>query len=200
MNTKKIVWCVLAAVIGGCLPTSVHRLYTDKDIVFDSNLIGLWSDKPDANNLETWEFRAVSEPNAYEMIYTGKDGDSEKYGSAAFITHLVKLDDKLFLDVFPRDPNMQSNIYGRLHFVPVHSFIKIEQIQPTLQMRLMDHDKLKQLLKEKSDVLKHEIGEDERLVLTASTEQLQAFMRQYADVNDGIFDSPCNLRRLPQER
>jgi hypothetical protein len=192
MNTKKMFLYGLALIIGGCLPTSVHRLYTDEDVVFDPNLIGVWSEKPDANDSPIWEFYAAAEPNTYEMFYTEKEGDS-----AQFFAHLVKLDDMLFLDVYPAEPNTRLNWYGRVHFVPVHSFIKIEQIRPTLQMRMMNLDKLNQLLKAEPNLLKHELAEDERIVLTASTEELQNFMREYADAN-GIFGNANNLFHMPE--
>jgi hypothetical protein len=193
MKTKKALLYALA-LIGGCLPTSIHRLYTDKDVVFDPNLIGAWCEMPDANDSPVWEFLASGDPNAYEMFYTEKEGDSAK-----FLAHLVKLDDKLFLDVFPTEPNTQMNCYGILHYIPVHTFIKIEQIRPTLQMRMMNPDKLKELLESNPDLLSYEIADDERLVLSAPTEELQAFMRDYADAN-GIFGDASTMFPMQDEQ
>ncbi len=182
MGTKKAVFYLLAVMLGGCVLSSLHPLYTDEELIFEEKLIGKWSGE---NNL--WEFRA-GEPNTYQMrIFDGQEG--------RFVAHLVKLGDMLFLDIFPDSETLgEPQAFYGFHLLPTHTFMKVEQIEPKLQLRAMDYDKVSEILKEDPNLLKHEVVED-RIVLTASTEQLQKFIVEYAG-EDGVFaDEATELTR-----
>ena len=62
-----IVLCGLV----GCLPTSINPLYTDKDLVFDPALVGVWRDKDDPKG--TWTFEKAGE-KSYKFVYAESDG------------------------------------------------------------------------------------------------------------------------------
>lgn len=182
MKTKKFLFYLLAALLGGCIPVmSLHPLYTEEDVVFEANLIGTWVDDPDKPNT-TWEFiRTGTEEKTYKLVYSDNDG---KKGS--FVVHMVKLENRLFLDVFPDQfPSEQQDwekmklAYNYFFFEPAHTFIKIDYIEPKLKMRRMVEDDMKELLKEDPNVIKHELVED-KIILTASTKELQAFVLKYA--------------------
>jgi hypothetical protein len=90
---------MLPLLLGGCVPIlSLHPLYTKEDVVLEKKLPGTWVD--DANSPETtWEFTRIDEPeNAYRLIFTDEEG---KKGS--FVAHLLKLEGKLFLDIYPSE-------------------------------------------------------------------------------------------------
>jgi hypothetical protein len=187
MNRKRFLLFLIPIALAGCIP-SLHPLYTDKDVVYDPRLIGVWSD-PNKPDIGTWEFRPA-EPNNYKLIYTDKD---KAVGS--FWVHLVKIDGMLFLDLFPIDPNLSQNGFYQLHLLPAHTFMKIEQIEPTLKMRFMEGD----ILEKKPELLKHEVLEDngnKKLVLTASTRELQEFMRKHSGDKD-VFGEPSDMKRMP---
>ena len=194
MKTKKLLFYLLAALLGGCIPVmSLHPLYNKEDVVFEKNLLGIWVDD---SNETTWEFKRVVDesdstykfkrPNesekAYELVfYNNEDGIK-----GSFFAHLVKLENRLFLDVYPSqlpcakpDPN-EDWVYNIFFLVPVHTFIKIESIEPQLKMRLTDDDEMEKLLKEDPNAVKYELADD-KLILTASTKELQAFVLKYAD-------------------
>jgi len=182
VNTKKLLFYLLAALLGGCIPVmSLHPLYTEEDVVFEANLIGTWMDDPD-NPKTTWEFsRAVAKEKAYKLVYSDEEGKK-----GAFVVHLVKLKNRLFLDVFPDQfPSEQQDwenmkwAYNFFFFEPAHTFIKIDSIEPQLKMRRTICDDMKELLKEDPNVVKHELVED-KIILTASTKELQAFVLKYA--------------------
>lgn len=181
MGTKKAAFYLLAVMLGGCVLSSLHPLYTDEELIFEEKLIGKWSDE---HNI--WEFRA-GEPNTYQMrVFDGKEG--------RFVAHLVKLEDMLFLDIFPDEPCLeQDNDFYKLHILPTHTFMKVDQIGPKLQLRAMDYDKVSKMLQEDPNLLKHEVIED-RIVLTASTEQLQEFIVEYAN-EEGVFADATELTR-----
>jgi hypothetical protein len=186
MNPKQFLFFVIAITVAGCVP-SLHPLYTDKDVVYDPKLIGVWSD-PNSKDTGTWEFRAA-EPNNYKMIYTDKDKAAGTFG-----VYLVRIDEMLFLDLFPIDPNLPQNGFYQLHLIPAHTFMKVDQIEPTLKLRFMDSD----IFEKKPDLLKHEVLDHEgskKLVLTASTKELQEFMRKHANDKD-VFGEPSNMKRV----
>ena len=182
MKIKKFLFYLLAALLGGCVPVmSLHSLYTEEDVVFKENLVGTWVDDPDSPKT-TWEFsRAGAKEKAYKLVYSDDEG---KKGS--FVVYLVKLENRLFLDVLPSQfPSEQQDwekmkwAYNFFFFVSAHTFIKIDSIEPQLKMRWTINDEMKKLFKEEPNATKHELVEDE-IILTASTKELQAFVLKYA--------------------
>jgi len=198
MKTKKFLFYLLAVLLGGCVPVmSLHPLYTEKDVVFEEKLLGTWVD--DSNDT-TWEFKRFVDANnaldftqpekpekTYRLLFSNNEGSTK----GSFFAHLVKLETRLFLDVFPSqlpyvpqdpdDPN-EGWVYNTPFLVPVHTFIKVDSIEPQLKMHLTDDDEMEKLLKEDPNAVKHEVIGD-RFILTASTKELQAFVLKYADDN-----------------
>jgi len=207
MKTKKVicyVFYVLSALLCGCVPImSLHPLYTDEDLIFEENLLGTWVD--DSNNPETvWEFKRLDKldkkyEKAYTLIFSDKDG---KKGS--FVVHLAKLNNRIFLDGYPserpwelKDPNKIEWPYNYLFFIPAHSFMAIDSIEPQLKMRWATDETIKKLLTKNPDAIQHQFIED-RVVLTAPTKQLQSFILKYMDDNK-IFPAQVLLTRTKTE-
>ncbi|MHC4336484.1 MAG: hypothetical protein ACYSTG_00840 [Planctomycetota bacterium] len=182
MRTKELAFFVLAITLSGCFIQSLYPLYTDKEVVFEKKLIGKWSENGDY----ILEFKK-GEGKTYKMrVFDGKDG--------RFEAHLVKLKDMMFLDLYP-DGETTEGMQGlyKMHLLPVHTFMKVDEIDPNLQLRALDYEKVSEMLKEDPNLLKHEVLED-HLVLTAPTKQLQEFMVKYASV-EGVFGDVTNLIR-----
>jgi len=183
MKVKKILFYLLAVLLGGCVPVlSLHSLYTKEDVVFEEKLVGSWVDDPNSPE-NTWEFERIDEPrNAYKLVFSDNKG---KKGS--FVAHLVKLQNRLFLDVYPgelpweqEDPNEVKWLYNSFFLIPAHTFMRIDSIEPQLKMRLTNCEKMVELLEQDPNAVKHTLVED-KLILTASTKELQAFVLKYAD-------------------
>ncbi|MFH1881634.1 MAG: hypothetical protein ABIL62_02830 [Planctomycetota bacterium] len=201
MKVKKILFYLLAVLLGGCLPVmSLHSLYTKENVVFEEKLLGIWVDDPNSPE-SIWEFKRIDEPkNAYKLIFSD---DKDQKGS--FVAHLVKLQNRLFLDVYPDelpwepdDPNEVKWLYNSFFLIPAHTFIKIDSIEPQLKMRLINDGKMEELLKEDPNAVKHTSIEG-RVVLTASTKELQAFVLEYADDNR-VFTNEVVLNRRETEK
>jgi hypothetical protein len=184
MNAKKFFFYLLAVLLGGCVPIlSLHPLFTEKDVVFDEKLLGTWVDDPNSPEA-TWEFkRADTNDNAYRLIFSDKEGKK-----GMFVAHLVKLKDKLFLDIYPapweqQDPNKVEWVYNTLFLIPAHTFIKVNSVEPQLKMQLTDDEKMAEFLKADPNAVKFDSLEDGpgKYLLTASTKELQAFVLKYAD-------------------
>ena len=204
MKTKKLLFYLLAALLGGCIPVmSLHPLYTEENLVFEEKLLGTWVD--DANG--TWEFKHPDEKDmAYELVLS-----SPEDAKGSFVANLVKLENKLFLDVYPKQlpceqeiPQKMKWFYNTFFFVPVHTFIKIDSIEPQLKMRLTNTENMQKLLEEDPNAVKHELVEDTKLVediilLTASTKELQAFVLKYADDSRLFTDEIIYSRKKPKD-
>lgn len=191
---------MLAGLLGGCLPVvSLHPFYTKKDVVFDEKLLGTWVDDPNEGD-SFWQFVRIDEPNnAYGLVLTDKEGPK-----GAFVVHLIKLKDRLFLDVYPaeapwnmEDPNESSLPFNSEFLIPTHTVVRVDSVEPTLKMRLMLETQLKKLLEENPNAIAHALVE-ERPVLTASTGDLQAFVLKYAD-DDKLFTDEIVLERRDGE-
>jgi hypothetical protein len=190
MKTKKLLFYLLAGVLVGCVP-SLHPLFTNEDAIFEEKLLGIWSEEKDSK--ETWEFQRYGgeDSKRYKMIYTDEKG---KEGS--FLTTLGRLNGMLFLDLFPGEADVNTTDFYKIHLLGVHTFMKIEQIEPTLQMRVMDRDKMEEMLENDPNLIKHEVLEEQdSIVLTASTKELQWFMIDHAN-DEGLFGEATELKRL----
>ena len=92
--------------------------------------------------------------NAYEIVFTDKEGKSGK-----FAAYLVKLKDKLLLDIMPGywqdDPNEIDYVYNTLFWLPAHTFIKVEAVEPNLILKLAMEDELEKLLKSDPNIQNH---------------------------------------------
>ncbi len=206
MKTRKLLFYLLAGLLGGCIPVmSLHPLFTEKDLTFNEKLLGTWVQKDEPNGAEAvWDFkRADANENAYKLTFTDKEGKK-----GLFVAHLVKLENRLFLDVYPsespwdeKDPNKVEWLHNTFFFIPVHTFIKVNGVEPELKLQITDDTEMEKLLKEAPNVIEHTSIEG-RLVLTASTKELQAFVVKYAD-DSRVFTTEGALTRkkikAPQE-
>jgi hypothetical protein len=168
MHRKVLIGIVL--VLGGCVP-SLYPLYNDKDLTFDPALLGQWTQ---ADGKGTWAFTKAG-GKEYRLVYTDNEGKQGR-----FHAHLLKLEGRLFLDLFPNrmDQDQKENYFYRLHMVPAHTFMRVDQIEPTLKMAYLHPQWIKKYLEEHPGAIRYETVEN-RIVLTAQTKQLQAFVLQH---------------------
>ena len=167
----------------GCVP-SLHSLYTDEDVIFNPNLVGLWAEE---SSSESWCFSKYDE-KSYCLVYTDCDG---KKGE--FLVHLVSIEGNMFLDLYPSDPDLPYSAFYQVHLIPAHTFIFVKQIEPTLQMAIMHPDGLEQLLDKDPNAIQCEKIED-KILLTASAKELQAFLVKNIKT-DKFFMDRMNLKR-----
>jgi len=139
MRIRKLLFNLLAVLLGGCVPVlSLHPLYDEKNVIFQKNMLGVWVD--DSNEPEmTWRFsRPDKSKEAYELTYSDEEGNK-----GIFTVHLLKLDSGLFLDVYPnhlpsgqlKEPNEAPWPYNSLFFIPAHTFIKIDLFEPASALK-----------------------------------------------------------------
>jgi hypothetical protein len=167
------------------LVPSVHPLYTEADIVFDPALLGVWTADDSKDTLTFIEEGA----NSYKLIVAGDDGPKGE-----FIVHLVKIGGARFLDLFPDDPACKLNDLHALHLLPVHSFMLVSQIEPTLQLASFDFEWFEKFIEKNPKAIRHEKVK-EGFLLTASTRDLQKFLLAHVKT-EGAFGEADELKRL----
>ena len=188
MKTKKMLFYTLAFLMGGCVQ-SLHPLFTEKDLIFDEKLVGVWAEE--SNTKRTWEFKKTGK-KTYELIHTDSDGEKGQFKAG-----LGRLDSTMFLDLYPEEPDPRGSDFYKIHLLGVHTFMKIDQIEPTLQMRVMNPKYFSELLDRDPNLIKHEVlkEQDKQIVLTASTKELQKFMLKYGK-DPNVFPDPFALTRI----
>ena len=171
MKTKKSIFYCLALLMAGCLP-SLHPLYNDKTLIFKEELIGKWMQDDGG----FWQFKRAGDKE-YELRIRE---DEEELGR--FSAHLIEIKGLMFLDLFPDDEPLEDlDDFYIIHILPVHTFIKVDRINPNLRLRMIDYEKVGKMIEDDPNLIKHEVVDDDRIVLTASTEELQNFVVEHAD-------------------
>lgn len=191
MKTKWWVGLAAAILAAGCVP-SLHQWYTDKDVVFEEKLLGVWEQENEDN---LWIFeKGDGESKGYRLTITSKEDDP-----ALLVAHLFKINGKPYLDMYPADDCLEnSNDFFKIHLAGMHQLLRIDSIQPTVQFRMLNPDTIGKMLKDKPDLVAHESPEDdEGVLLTAATEKLQKFLVENADKENFFAETNTLTRRNP---
>ena len=182
----------LAAVtllLSSCIP-SVHPFYSEKDVVLDARLLGEWQAKGESDDPELWKFEQ-GEDKCYKLTVREKDG---KQGQ--FAARLFKLRSEFFLDITPTECELapdQAELVGASMFAG-HLLIRVLWLEPELQLAYCDYEWLEKHLKAKLKALAHHREGDERIVLTASTRDLQRFVLKHLGEGE-LFQKPNEMVR-----
>ncbi len=166
---------------------SLHPLYTDEVIVYDTKLEGHWKQGPvldEGDDFVYWEFQ----PNGKGYKVTRSiQGDTLVYEGV-----LVQLGEHLFMDFYR--PLKDQDDLARV--LPTHNFLKVKVSEKELKLTYFDEDYLKRLFKERKIRIKHEqVNSD--IVLTASSKELQQFILKYADDEQAFSESFEYLVKIP---
>ena len=175
--------CAVAAVMFGCVP-SLQPLYYDKDSIVLAPLAGTWVSE---DGKEKFTFKANEAEIKYEVTCV-----SEK-GTGKLEAHLLRIGKHLFLDTTVDDLPEVKNDYPKFHLLPVHLITKISIEGDVLRYATLNFDWIKKGIEQKKITIRHEAMKD-MTFLTASTKELQEFVRAHADEKDA-FQEPKELRR-----
>lgn len=185
MKTRNLITTAsLAVLLAACIP-SVHPFYTEKDLVNDPRLLGEWEEAGE----QSWKFEPA-EGKGYKLTITEKENKQGKFDA-----RLLKLKDEFFLDLIATDCEFakdQADIVGASIF-PGHLLVRVTQFAPELKIAFFDFDWLAKHLENNPKALMHHT-EDKRILLTASTEELQRFVLAHLGA-DELFDDSASMAR-----
>ncbi|MTI31500.1 hypothetical protein [Xanthovirga aplysinae] len=174
---------LLILFLAGCIP-SVHPLYTQKDLIFDTQVIGTWEDQE--GNL--WKFsqkKTQRGENKKSYLLTRYENDKAKF----LDVHLLKLGGKFYFDFYPEEVPLDVQLF------PVHTFARFSKKgKNTIQIEQFDADYIGELITKKKVKIKHEQTED-NILLTANTEELQKFVIKYSKDKKLFEGNVINLKR-----
>jgi hypothetical protein len=174
-------------LLAGCLVPSLHPLFTGKDIVVRSDLVGAWTAEEGGAG---WLF-SLEPDSSYSVAYSDY-GDND---TSWFTAHLVDLNGHLFMDLYPNPTDVLSDAY-KSHLIAAHTFSKVELDSSGLTLAILDVDWLRENLDSGRIHLAHEELGPGDFVLTASTAELQKFILSVVDDTDAF--SSIDLYRINQ--
>jgi hypothetical protein len=176
---------ILAIVVfaASCIPT-LNPLYTEADLIMDPALVGTWVDKESG---EMWTF-SNTEKFKYSVIHLDSDGRKSQYDG-----RLVKLENKLFLDIVPIKSGSIQNEFHQGLFFATHTFVHVVSTESTVQISYMDARWLKDFLAANPEAIRHEKINGE-ILLTSSPKETQKFVLAHLTTREA-FSAPTELSR-----
>ena len=166
-----------------CVP-SLNPLYTEADLTMQPTLVGTWVDKETG---ETWTFSNCEELK-YSLLHVDTDGRTGRYDA-----RLVKVENKLFLDIVPVKSGFTQNDLFKERFIATHTFLRIISNEATVQISYLEPRWLEDQLVENPGAIKHEkVGGE--IVLTSSPKETQKFLIAHLDTR-GAYSQPTELTK-----
>lgn len=186
MKTKISLTIVMVIfLIQGCVVKSIHPFYTPQDLIFRKEITGKWMDRDSSvwviaqHMKSTGLFKPDKPDNSYDITYISDDG------TARFIAHLFELDKILYLDFYPSDISC-GNDMANYHMIGAHSLAKVSLAGGKISISWYNEEWLADLFRSNKIRISHESSpysydDPERMqyILTASTTELQKFIRKY---------------------
>ena len=195
-RTKISIFAIamLLFVINSCTVQSLFPLYTNKDLVYNENVIGVW----DLGDNETWEFiRKTSKedsikgiPPHYKLIAI------EKGEKVVLEAHLLRLGKYNYFNFYLTDFDSEN---GMAHFnlLPVNTFARTLIYEDSLNIEFFNPEFIANLIEEKKVRIKHVSTDDhDRLLITAPTDEIQRFVIKYEDEKELVFEDDDMIYRL----
>lgn len=185
-RSKLIILTLALTAMSSCLVSSLHPFYKEKDKKFDTNMVGNWVDGDSC--IWTIHPNMVSEgfmePEVHDSSYTITYYEDENTKSI-LTTTLFQLNGVDYVDFTP-DPNEDhcSSDMTAFHHVPVHTLARVQYCKDSILLYWYGDIWLSELFEQNRIRIKHEPVEGlayERQLLTASTDELQKFIKKYAN-------------------
>ena len=199
---KSFLLIGLALLLSSCIVKSIQPFYTADVQFFDERLEGEYITKGD----NTWKFvsfksewekenkegteRTEEDYEAFELYKNAYMVEYNRKGSEDyFIAMPFKVDGHLFLDLTPFQYEESGlNPMVAQHLLKTHSAAKVDFNEDgSIKLSWISESVVKRLFNNQKLRLKHEsVGFDEDLVLTASSEELYAFLQKFmkSDIKD----------------
>ena len=182
MRTKLFITLFSVLFIAGCVP-SLHQLWTEDTLGYDEAFVGRFKERENV-----WQFTADPNEMSYEVVITEKEGKESR-----LTAHLVKVDGRFFFDFYPSDDaEVECGDWLKFHILGVHLFFKVEKTDNGFSLAAMNPGEIGNFLKRKPDLVKHEVVEDDRVVLTGTPENLQKFLLEGLKI-EKFFGDPAVL-------
>jgi len=190
---KKVVlflsFTFLVILLSSCLET-LHPIFTEKDLIYDARLIGTWKTDTTGGraiitNLATessvqlpGNISSISK-KGYLISYKDKDGSL----SGLYIAFLARIGKHLYFDYYPADKKNDKTVdnFFMVHLTKMHTSYRVNFTKDGFEMSQLDEGFIRQLIDEKKIRISHEKSEEDDIIITASTSELQQYIIKYGD-------------------
>jgi len=183
--------CLILVFLNSCL-TTLHPIFTEKDLLFDPRLAGSWKKIKDGSNV-TYRSATTSDVGTLSptlqrnvsKIYMYEEKDEQGRIKSTHFAFMVKLGKYYYMDYYPVavNENGPANEFFAAHYVPMHSIYRIKfTSNHSFDVQQLDAGYLENLIKNKKIRIRHEVTEDGNYVITAPTEELQKYIVKYSDI------------------
>ena len=197
MKARIIISVLALLLLNSCIVKSLFPFFTKDTIHFEKSLLGNWADSK--NN--EWKISSlkekIKEENKDDKQAIADDlGIFKDYAEGYYIennkSHYLavpfKINNQLFIDFLPFSPENEFEEIPTLvsyHYVTAHSLVKVDVTNNKLSLKWLDSDKLEKLLDEKKIKIEYTQTLDfPSYLLTASSEELQKFIKKYMASDD----------------
>ena len=193
---------MLALMAESCIP-SLFPLYTEKDLVTDDRIVGIW----EAGEMGTWvierldytpttdflspDWSDTEKNNTYRLVVIETDGGDTL--ETEFVMHMLVLGGQHYLNYYPVDYELDHDFLA-WHMVEANNFSKVWITEDSISLGFFDPSYLEELIEKNRIKISH-IRHDNGILLTASTRELQKFVIKYGDEEDAILE-PDVLKRI----
>ena len=185
-------------LLGSCL-TTLHPIFTEKDLVLYPRLKGNWSNQEDgstanyrpavANDVKSL---STSMQRNVSKIYMLEERDAKGMLKSKQYAFMVKLGKHYYMDFYPaglKDGGNEEKFFAA-HYVPMHSIYRISfNGDHTYEIQQLDASYLEKLIKNKKIRIRHEVTANGDYVITAPTEELQKYIVKYSDIKEAYGSS-----------
>ncbi|MFZ0820933.1 MAG: hypothetical protein WAM91_12750 [Candidatus Acidiferrales bacterium] len=185
----------LCLFFAGCGDTvSLFPLYSSNVLVNDDTLVGRWEDVDESGKPEKSPslFEFTKNDDGYLLVVQDKTKDEAD--TIVIQLHLLRLGDKMFVDFgTPKDSDLKLK-RSPYPSINVHTFGRIWIEKDSMRLELLGSDDNLKSAEVTGKVKLPYVNAESGLVITATTEQLQAFAREHAD-DTSLFSDETKLRR-----
>ncbi|MUU77546.1 hypothetical protein [Winogradskyella endarachnes] len=199
MKTKGIILILVVLLFSSCIVKSLQPFYTKDSLSFNEKLLGNWVD----NKKGEWNVESIKskieedEKNGLKLskeelktfeIY--KEGYYitylKKEKEAGFIAMPFKIKEQYFLDFIPIEiEDEEINSLAAEHLLKTHSVAKLDtNSEAVVSLSWLSEEHIKDLFENQKIRLKHEnVGFQQDLLITASSEELQSFLKKCVEAD-----------------
>jgi len=182
----------LVIFLSSCL-TTLHPIFTKKDLAYDSRLIGTWNIEREGNK-ERVIITNLATENSLEL--PGNISDIKEKGylisyqhehsedPERFIAFLARIGKYLYFDYYPayKKEDQKLDEFAGAHWVKMHTSYRVVILNDgSFELSQLDGSYVNNLIDQKKIRINHEKGVDDNIVITASTSELQQYLIKYSD-------------------
>lgn len=127
----------------------------------------------------------------YTLVYKNYENEFNQIELVKVV--LTEINGDLYID-FQTHPNVQEPTRFSINRIPAHTFAKLNFENGDMYIQSFNSEYIEELITNKRVKLKHELMDDS-ILLTASTEELRAFIEKYGK-NEDLYTSKMKLIRI----